>query len=270
MPTDLAQKAAALLGERALSAERLAGGGLSEVLALRLTSGAEVVAKGGPAPRVEAAMLGALDEAGAPAPAVLAVSDEILVLEKLPERGALGPVSWGELGAILRALHQRQGPHYGWNEDYAFGAVAIRNAPSRDWPMFWAEQRLLAEAERLPPLLARRLETLAERLPEMLPQRPPASLCHGDLWTGNVVVNQRVVSGLIDPAACYAHSETDLAMLSLFGTPDDPFWDSYGEPEPGWRERRAVYQLWPAIVHLRLFGRGYRGLVETLLEALGV
>ena len=40
-------------------------------------------------------------------------------------------------------------------------------------------------------------------------------------------------------------------------------------PPPGWRERRAAYQLFPALVHLRLFGAGYAGMVERLLSRLG-
>ncbi len=39
--------------------------------------------------------------------------------------------------------------------------------------------------------------------------------------------------------------------------------------EPDWRERRPVYQPWPAIVHLRLFGGSYRGMVERLLREAG-
>ena len=34
---------------------------------------------------------------------------------------------------------------------------------------------------------------------------------------------------------------------------------------PGWRERTALYQLYPLLVHVNLFGSGYlRPLVEAL------
>jgi fructosamine-3-kinase len=58
-------------------------------------------------------------------------------------------------------------------------------------------------------------------------------------------------------------------MLTLFGSPPDEFWDAYGPLEPGWEERRDVYQLFPALVHLRLFGASYAGMVERLLGRLG-
>ena len=38
--------------------------------------------------------------------------------------------------------------------------------------------------------------------------------------------------------------------------------------EPGWEERLPVYQLFPALVHLRLFGAAYAPMVDRLL-ALG-
>ena len=111
--------------------------------------------------------------------------------------------------------------------------------------------------------------TLAAQLPERLPRRPNAALLHGDLWVGNVLAHGGRVSALIDPACLRGHAEADLAMLTLFGAPDAAFWDAY-PVERGWRERRCVYQLWPAIVHLRLFGEGYRPMVARLLAEAGV
>ena len=78
----------------------------------------------------------------------------------------------------------------------------------------------------------------------------------------------RVGPELIDPACYHGHAEVDLAMLSLFGTPGPMFRETYGPSEPGLEARRPVYQLWPALVHLRLFGSGYQGLVERLLDAV--
>ena len=94
-----------------------------------------------------------------------------------------------------------------------------------------------------------------------------AAVLHGDLWSGNVVACDGRLRGLIDPACYHGHAEVDLAMLCLFSRPDTTFWDAYGTLEPGIEDRRALYQLWPALVHLRLFGSGYRGLVERLLAA---
>ena len=77
------------------------------------------------------------------------------------------------------------------------------------------------------------------------------------------------LAALIDPACYYGHSEVDFAMLELFGGPTNDFYAAYGQLEAGRTERLPIYQLWPALVHLRLFGAGYRPMVERLLAAVG-
>jgi fructosamine-3-kinase len=119
----------------------------------------------------------------------------------------------------------------------------------------------------LPADLGRRLEALADDLPNRLPRHPPASLLHGDLWGGNVLAAGGHVSGLIDPACYFGHAEVDIAMLGLFDRPEAVFFDAYGRLEPGSQARLTIYRLWPALVHLRLFGAAYRGMVDGFLTA---
>ncbi len=267
---EIADAAAGLLAEPLAEWRGVAGGDLSAVIRLRLISGRGAIAKTGPDPRAEAAMLDAIRAAGAPAPRVLAVSGRVLVLEELAGRGGLDGAGWHELGMALRRLHGAEGTGYGWPVDYAFGAVAIRNAPCGTWPDFWAEQRLLSEVDALPSGFARRLERLARDLANRLPARPAPALLHGDLWAGNVLAADGRLSGLIDPACYHGHGEVDLAMLHLFGSPDAGFAAGYGALAPGRAERRVIYQLWPAIVHVRLFGGGYAGMLDGLLSRAGV
>ncbi len=264
--TPLAEAGARLLGGVLLSADPLQGGDLSALSHITLRDGRQAVVKNGPAPRVEASMLRAIKAAGAPAPAVLGVDDSSLVIEYVPAGGQLAG-AWSSLGDALATLHRSEGPHYGWQEDYAFGPVAIGNGWCDDWPDFFARRRLLPSLPDIPPALARRVETLALDLDNRLPRRPPAALLHGDCWGGNVLVRGGVVAAFIDPACCYGHAEVDIAMLGLFDHPGADFHAAYGRPEPGFAERLAIYRLWPALVHLRLFGNGYAGLVERCLAA---
>lgn len=261
----LAEQAADLLDDVAEDSTPLHGGDLSEIVRVRLASGRAVVAKSGGTARAEAAMLRAIADSGAPAPAVLALSDMLLVMSDLGRETGLSQ-AWHPLGEAVARLHAKTGTQYGWHEDHAFGSVGIPNAPLDDWPTFWAERRLLPSVPALSPGLARELEQLAGRLSERLPRAPRPALLHGDLWTGNVMAAEGAVTGLIDPACYYGDAEVDLAMLCLFGRPAPEFWDGYGPVEPGLEERRPIYTLWPALVHLRLFGGGYAGLVERLIR----
>jgi fructosamine-3-kinase len=268
--TAFARRVAELTGVAEDRLERLAGGDLSEVLLLRRADGRCTVAKGGPAVGAEAAMLRALAGVGAPAPTVEAEHDGVLLLEHVPNDGVFSPRAWADVAMALRRLHARTGQRYGWPVDYRIGTVALDNRQTGDWPAFWGEQRLVATASILDRPTRERVERLAEGLAERLPQAPPAAFLHGDLWTGNILVAGGRLAALIDPACYGGHSEVDLAMLSLFDDPPDDFWNAYGPLEPGWEERRPIYQLFPALVHLRLFGAAYADLVGRLLSRLGM
>ncbi|SFL55353.1 fructosamine kinase family protein [Shimia aestuarii] len=268
-PDRLSDAVERLLGSAVLHARPLHGGDLSQVARLTLSDGRNVVAKTGPLVATEARMLQAMARRGAPVPEVLAAESTLLLLAYLDETPA-SPAGWHKLGTTLRHLHAQSGESYGWPEDYAFGAVAIRNSSCSNWPSFWADHRLLADLRTLPPEIAHRLEPLVTRLPDLLPATPPPAFLHGDLWSGNVLFDRNEKAWLVDPACYFGHSEVDLAMLLLFAAPPDKFWQGYGAPDPGWRTRLPIYQLWPALVHLKLFGSTYQALVTRLLNTLKV
>lgn len=289
MPS-LSETGAALLGGTLRRAQPLHGGDLSQAVMIELTDGRKAVVKSGPAPMTEAAMLKAIKATGAPAPTVLAASAQALAIEVLATGGSIIN-AWESLGAALATLHAARGQHekmrisdthsptlhaaqgqrYGWEEDYAFAQLPIKNAWCNNWSEFWSERRLLPHLPHVPLPFARRIEALARTLGDRLPSHPASALLHGDLWSGNILAAGRHITGLIDPACYYGHGEVDLAMLGLFGpSPASAFYNTYGAPQPGHEERRNIYQLWPALVHLRLFGSGYQSMVKRLLTAAGV
>ncbi|MCB0754078.1 MAG: fructosamine kinase family protein, partial [Flavobacteriales bacterium] len=70
-------------------------------------------------------------------------------------------------------------------------------------------------------------------------------------------------------AVYYGHREMDLAMMALFGGFGDAWIGAYNEVYPlenGWKERIAIGQLYPLMVHVNLFGGGYRRSVENILS----
>lgn len=257
-----------LTGAAPEAIERLAGGDLSEVLLVPRPGMPSVVAKSGAHVAAEALMLRTLAEAGVPVPSVEGEFGDVLLISHVEHDGAFTPRAWADIGVQVRAMHGHIGADYGWPSDHAFGSVRLDNRQRRDWPRFWGEQRLMATAATLDLPWRTRVERLASRLNDMLPATPPAALLHGDLWTGNILVRDGALAALIDPACYHGDAEVDLAMLCLFGAPDGAFWEAYGALEPGWAERRSIYQLFPALVHLRLFGPSYAPLVERLLSAV--
>lgn len=267
--TGFAARVAALTGLPEQRLERLAAESLSEVLLIRWPDGRRSVAKSGPALAAEASMLRALAAAGAPAPAVEAEHDGVLLLEHVENDGMFSASAWADIGAKLRRLHACTGEAYGWPVDSALGTVTLHNRESADWPSFWGEQRLIPTAALLDRSWRDRVDRLAARLPDLLPARPAPAFLHGDLWTGNMLVRDGRLVGLVDPACYHGDAEVDLAMLDLFSTPAPTCGEAYGPLPAGWRERRAIYQLFPALVHIRLWGQSYHRMADRLLLSLG-
>jgi fructosamine-3-kinase len=96
--------------------------------------------------------------------------------------------------------------------------------------------------------------------------RQPA-LLHGDLWGGNIIPGPGGSPALIDPAVYYGDREAELAYTQLFGGFGAEFYRAYQEAwplEPGYDERRDLYNLYHLLNHLNIFGTSYAGSVERV------
>jgi fructosamine-3-kinase len=178
------------------------------------------------------------------------------------------------LGEGLARLHRVEADEHGLDHDNFIGRLPQPNAPMMHWGAFYRDRRIGAQVEiarRLGRLPARRADLLARlmaRLPDLLDDEiSPPSLLHGDLWGGNYLIDAGGAPVLIDPAVYYGHREMDLAMTELFGGFSTRFYDAYHAVypiDPGYGDRRALYQLYYILVHLNLFGEGYGGRVDSI------
>ena len=94
---------------------------------------------------------------------------------------------------------------------------------------------------------------------------------HGDLWGGNLLCDAAGAPCLIDPAVYGGHREIDLAMMRLFGGFGARAFAAYEEAWPladGAADRVLLYQLYPLMVHVNLFGGSYASSVEAALDRL--
>ncbi len=237
----------------------------------------------------EAAGLEALRAAAGPlvVPEVIAAQGEtpgapgFLLMRWIPS-GRRRKGFWTTFGEGLATLHRhttdRTADRYGFAADNFIGSSPQANDWRADWPDFFRTQRLAPQVrlardrDRWTARWDGGLEILYDRLPDLLPARPEASVLHGDLWSGNVMVSVVGDPVLIDPAAYYGHREADLAMTELFGGFRPAFYGAYRSAwplEPGYEERREVYNLYHLINHLNLFGRSYAPQVERILQRFG-
>lgn len=262
----------------AIDHRAVGGGSINQTFRVSLSDGRAVFLKTHAAPpngffEAEAAGLQALGGTGTlRVPAVLAVSASGILLEWLS--GRPGAEFASRLGEQLAALHAHTARDFGFEMDNFCGLTAQPNPRSADGFAFFAEARLLFQARLaqdsggLQDSDVRRVERIAGRLRDWIPEQP-ASLIHGDLWSGNVHVGPKGEPVLIDPAAHYGWAEADLAMTTLFGRQPDAFYAAYranSSVSPDWEERIPLYNLYHLLNHLNLFGGGYRSSVQSVLS----
>ena len=304
---------------------RVAGGDINEAFHVRLADGEEAFVKtrADAAPGEYAAEAAALEWLAQPGalrtPRVLEVDDGYLALEWVAP-GRLDAGGAEELGRGLAATHaagadvfglaggragvagvdgaggpvgaDEAGSAAGAGTAAAFGSLRLSNAPSADWPTFYAERRLLAltriarDRGVLSEAGVGSLERVCERMAELTgpadrtgrhslrscPRTGQPARLHGDLWSGNVMADESGRPWLIDPSSYGGHREVDLAMLRLFGAPPQRVFEAYAEVAPlaaGWEQRVELYQLLPLLVHALLFGGSYVTAAERIAARYG-
>jgi len=266
------------LGSRIVKAHPLAGGDINDAYAIELANGERWFVKTrADAPlnmyAREAEGLSWLAEAGVlRTPKVRLVRPDCLVLELMTPASRSARFE-EQLGRGLATLHAFGAPSFGLDVDNFIAVLPQRNAKADTFAEFYRAQRLspLARSAADRGLLSARdlasFDALYARLGALIPEEPPSRL-HGDLWSGNVHVDEAGAPVLIDPAVYGGHREVDLAMLRLFGAPNARFFAAYDEVSPrapGHEERVALFQLYPLLVHVNLFGASY---VPQLRSAL--
>lgn len=211
-----------------------------------------------------------------PVPKVYHAAPDMLVMDEIPTQGRPDDAAQEHAAELLAALHGVTADQYGLERDTLIGPLDQPNTPGDDWIAFFAERRIghmarkALEEGRIDRTLMRGIETLIARLDRLMGAPAPPSLIHGDVWQGNVLAGAGRINGFIDPAIYYADPEIELAFSTLFGTFADPFFRRYHELRPirdGFFEaRRDLYNLYPLLVHVRLFGAGYAGQVRRIVD----
>ena len=181
---------------------------------------------------------------------------------------------WQDFGRKLALLHRYSSETFGLDYDNYIGALPQQNNKHKNWINFFIQERIqpmldMAISKRaFGSDIQHSFDKLFQRLPDIFPEETPA-LLHGDLWGGNIVTNQHGEAAIIDPAVYFGHREIELAFMTLFDRQPQEFYDAYEEVKPlspGWWDRLDLYNLYPLLVHVNLFGGGYASSVKQILQ----
>lgn len=212
-----------------------------------------------------------------PRPVIMGESDgqAWFVMEYI-EFGASHSKSQAEAGELLATMHRATAEKFGWQRDNTIGSTPQINCWQDSWIDFWREQRLgvqlrLAANNGYGGKLQARGERLLASVDQLIDHAPMASLLHGDLWGGNIGYDSDGRPVIFDPAVYYGDREADIAMTELFGGFGRDFYAAYQVTWPldqAYKVRKKLYNLYHVLNHLNLFGSGYRGQAEGLIEQL--
>jgi fructosamine-3-kinase len=280
MHASLRQELSQALASEPEHFESVSGGCISDAFLCRLADGRKIFVKtkehcDPEMFRAEARGLAWIAEADClPTPEVLAVGDTYLALRFIAPAARAANFD-DVLGAGLAHLHQFGSDRFGLDQNGFLATLPQDNGEAESWPDFYVERRLRPLLRRahdeglVPGGWSRQFEALFSRMTELVGDEERVARLHGDLWSGNVHTDDQGLPVLIDPAAYGGHREVDLAMLQLFGSPSSDFFRAYNEVWPlalGHQSRVGLYQLYPLLAHLNLFGSSYLASCEQTLQ----
>ena len=256
-----------LIGRSPIRLTPLKCGCIADVCRMDFEDGEKLVLKTGAAGAgldLEGYMLQYLaSHSDLPVPEVLCANDDLLIMEYITAGSPLTPAA----------------QDHGFEKDTVIGSLRQPNSWTKDWVEFFRDKRLIYMAEEavksgsLKPSSLSRIDALCAQLDRWLLTPVQASLIHGDMWGGNILCKDGRIAGFVDPAIYYADPEIELAFSTLFDTFGSPFFNRYAEHRPllpgFFEERRDIYNLYPLLVHLKLFGGSYAARVEATLSRFG-
>lgn len=293
----LAQALVSLFGNSVAitDTERLSGGDINKAYGLTLNNGQHIFMKANAKQNAdfftaEAAGLGAIARTGAiETPDVLCTGTDdgedvgySFLLLKFIKSGKKRPDYWEDFARKLAAMHSADtsvffddadGKQFGFFQNNFIGARAQNNTTNQSWISFFRDSRLAPQFKAADSYFdssdRTKIEKLLSNLEKYLVEPDKPSLLHGDLWSGNVMCGADGKAMLIDPACYVGHAEADLAMTELFGGFSSEFYDAYKEAfplQPGYENRRDLYNLYQLLNHLNLFGPTYLQPVLSIVD----
>ncbi|UPT78161.1 fructosamine kinase family protein [Sulfurovum sp. XGS-02] len=232
---------------------------------------------------IEAHMLEDLYAAKIRVPRVIISKGPFLVLEHIETIDQPKVTQEIEAATLLSRLHTEtnESRMYGYYYDTTIGPFPQKNEQTQyNWTLFLGQMRIMPMARhcydkgKIPKQMVDRLEGLCRDLYKRIDMCTIyPSLLHGDVWSGNVLFEKEGAC-LIDPAIYYGDKEMELAFILLFGTFGETFFNAYREihtlSDDFYENKVPIYQIYPLLVHVALYGGSYVGELERTLKRLKI
>ncbi len=214
-------------------------------------------------------------------PKVMDVSETHLLMAYIETSPLAKSVQESKAAEVLAKLHSvtNESRMYGYYYDTTIASFMQKNEQTQyNWGLFLGQMRIVPMAKicyergHISKEILSRLEHLSKDIYKRIDlSKISPSLLHGDLWSGNILFNMNGAT-LIDPAIYFGDREMELAFIMMFNTFGDTFFQAYTKVHPlsddFYEVKVPLYQLYPVLVHVALYGVSYVGQLEHLLVRL--
>ncbi len=273
------------LGKEVLSVDFFTEGQIGDIYKIDTADESYILKTSQPSDNliIEANMLQDINKYDIAVPRVYAFNETYLLLEYIEEK-SLGKEA-EELAAakVLTDLHSvtNESRMYGYYYNTTIGPFRQDNEQTQyNWGLFLGQMRIMPMARicydkrEIAKQTLERLEGLCRDLYKRIDMSSVMpSLLHGDLWGGNILYNIKGAV-LIDPAIYFGDREMELAFILMFNTFGQTFFNAYKEVHPlsddFYDVKIPLYQIYPLLVHVALYGGSYVGQLEQVLKRLKV
>ena len=204
-------------------------------------------------------------------------SDDLMIINYIDHNNLKGKNYQEILSKEILKLHLNTSNKYGFNFDSQIGGLRQENKISSNWVDFFKNQRLnmifnlINKENSLPKEINSKIELLLRDLENRIPKNPVPRLLHGDLWSGNILFNNKEFIAFIDPGIYYGHNELEIAYLTWFNYIDKDFIKFYSNVinvNKDYYNYEPIYQLYFSLLNVHLWDRNYILNVEALLKKL--
>ena len=214
-------------------------------------------------------------------PKIINSNDNYLIIEYF-ENDTIKPkkTNLDFLESIIK-IHSVTNKLFGFDFNTQIGALEQINKSDSSWSNFYSNKRLNSifelanKKENLGKPINEKINYLLKNMKNFIPNKPKASLLHGDLWEGNILFKKKKFIGFIDPGSFFGHNEMEIAYLRWFNPSfiDINFlkkYNDYIKIEKDYVDYEPIYQLYYSLSNIALWDKSYIKDTNRLIKKLKI